>query len=303
MSQVGDGAAPAIPAIRIQSLHKAFGDRPAITDISLEVARGEIFGLLGHNGAGKSTTLGILLGMVAPDRGQTFVGGDPVQTRRAAALSKVGAIFETPCFYDYLSGWDNLLFFVSLSGVMPPREECLRVVGMVGLQDRIHDKVRTYSHGMRQRLGLAQALLPHPEVLILDEPTDGLDPLGIHEMRALIRHLRDTEGITVILSSHLLSEVEQLCDRIAILHEGRMLFSGRWGGGETLYRFSGAPDELLQSTLLDLGLKRSAQLWVVPTDFDPAGAVAALVAAGVRVSEVTPCPQTLEDFYMEAVGR
>ena len=289
------------PAIRVENLRKSFAGRPAVHDLSFEVRPGEIFGLLGHNGAGKSTTFGMLLGMVEPDGGDAFVAGRSVRTERAAALAKVGAIFETPCFYDYLSGWENLTFLVSLSGAKPVTADLQRVVARVGLQDRIRDKVRTYSHGMRQRLGLAQALLPGPEVLLLDEPTDGLDPQGIHEMRAMIRDLRTDAGLTVLLSSHLLAEVEQLCDRVAILHEGRLVFCGEWRRETSLWRISGDPEPSLRSVLERGGLACAGDHWEAPEGFDPGETVAALVAAGIRVTAVHPVQRTLEDFYMEKI--
>src|SRR5262245_7266288 len=171
-------------AIRLENLRKAFAGKPALHGISIEVRQGEIFGLLGHNGAGKSTALGILLGQVYPDEGEAFVAGVSVQRHRARALSRVGAIFEQPRFYDYLSGWRNLQIFTAYSAVVP-RADMEEVVSFVGLTRRIHDHVGTYSQGMRQRLGLAQALLPAPDVVLLDEPTNGLDPEGIAEMREL----------------------------------------------------------------------------------------------------------------------
>ena len=290
------------PALRVEHLRKAFAGRPAVHDLSFEVRRGEIFGLLGHNGAGKSTAFGMLLGLVSPDAGDTWVGSSSLRTERAAALAKVGAIFETPSFYDYLSGWDNLVFLVSLSGVKPDPCSLQRVAAQVGLHDRIRDKVRTYSHGMRQRLGLAQALLPGPEILLLDEPTDGLDPLGIQEMRSAILHLRNEHGLTVLLSSHLLSEVEQLCDRVAILHEGRLLFCGEWSRGTTRWRFEGQPEPLARNVLLQCGLRAVGDAWEAPDDFHPGETVASLVAAGVKVGAVHPVRRTLEDFYLETIG-
>lgn len=289
--------------VSLRSLHKTFGRRPAIEDISLDVPEGEIFGLLGHNGAGKSTTFGILLGMVAPSRGEAFIAGHSVQKNRRLALARVGAIFETPSFYEYLSGWDNLRFFVSLSGQDVPRHELEAAVGLVGLADRIGDPVKNYSHGMRQRLGLAQALVPRPRFILLDEPTDGLDPLGIREMRGLIRRLRGEFGITVMLSSHLLSEVEQLCDRVAILHSGRMVFCGEWHGAPDRWRFDLDPLAPAGEILNAHGLRQVQDVWAAPAGFDPAGLVEALVRAGIQVREVRPVRQTLEDFYLETIGR
>ncbi len=291
--------------IHVDSICKKFRGRPAVAGISFEVARGEIFGLLGHNGAGKSTTFGIALGHVHADSGRVLINGHDVATSRPLALARVGAIFETPAFYDYLSGWRNLHFFVSLGGGAS-RSRMEEVVRLVGLEERIHDPVRAYSHGMRQRLALAQALLPDPEVVMLDEPTEGLDPEGIHEIRSLIQKLRAEHGITVILSSHLLHEVEQLCDRIAILHRGSLVFCGRWqdAGPMGAQWKIGTPDlEKCRAVLKGFGGSALEDGTVsLPDAADPAAVVAALVAAGVRVGEFRKVTRTLEDFYLERTG-
>ena len=213
--------------IRLEHLSKTFKKRVALEDLSLEIRQGEIFGLLGHNGAGKSTTLGMLLGQIYPTSGEAFIRGVSVQKNRQKALDKVGAIFEEPAFHDYLSGWDNLRILTSYSAHLPD-EELREAVRFTGLEKRIHDPVWVYSHGMRQRLALAQALLPRPDLILLDEPAEGLDPEGIYEMRKLIVRLNRERGMTVVLSSHLLAEVEQLCDRVAILNQGRLILEGRW---------------------------------------------------------------------------
>src|SRR5437773_8946617 len=211
--------------IRLSGVFKSFGERVAVDDLNLHVPRGEIFGLLGHNGAGKSTAIGMMLGQVWPTQGEVYVCGHDVTRRRALALQKVGAIFETPAFYDYLSGWRNLEVLSHYSG--PTSRQRIRdVIDWVGLTGREKSKVKTYSHGMRARLALAQALLPQPELLILDEPGDGLDPEGIHELRQTIRRLHRELGLTIFLSSHLLNEVEQLCTRIAVMNQGRKVFDG-----------------------------------------------------------------------------
>lgn len=275
----------------------------ALSELSLTMERGEIFGLLGHNGAGKSTTFGMMLGQVHPDGGEAFIAGHSVQRERAAALRRVGAIFETPAFYDYMSGWENLRFFVSLTGLVSP-ERLLEVVRMVRLEERIHDPVSAYSHGMRQRLALAQALLPDPEFILLDEPTEGLDPEGIHEMREMIRDLRDQRGLTVMLSSHLLSEVELLCDRVAILHRGIMVFCGSWKSDDPRWKLD------LDDWERAIPVLRSAGATVTPPDtlllpleVDMADVVASLVGAGVRVRSVEPQRTTLEDFYLQHISR
>src|SRR5437764_4503777 len=211
--------------IELSNVHKRFGQRMAVDDLTVRVPPGEIYGLLGHNGAGKSTSIGMMLGQVWPTRGEVKICGFEVSTQRRKALAKVGAIFESPAFYDYLSGLKNLEILSSYTA-RTPRKRIQEVIEWVGLTGREDSKVRTYSHGMRARLALAQALLPNPELLILDEPSDGLDPEGIHEMRHTILRLHRELKLTILLSSHFLSEVEQLCSRIAVLNQGRMVFEG-----------------------------------------------------------------------------
>ena len=294
-----------VPAIEIRDLHKKFGGKAAVTGVSFSVQPGEIFGLLGHNGAGKSTTLGVLLGHVYPDRGEAFVGGISVQRHRAQALAKVGAIFEAPRFYDYMSGWRNLEIFTSYSAIVP-RAQLEEAVAFVGLEKRIHDKVGTYSQGMRQRLGLAQALLPAPDVVLLDEPTNGLDPEGIAEMRVLIQRLNRERRITVLFCSHLLSEVEQLCDRVAILNQGSMLYQGRWhdlAPKGSRFRVDAEPWETARGLLNGAALvsEKPNRVIELPPDEDIADTVARFVGAGVKVRAIEPERQTLEQIYLEQV--
>ncbi len=291
-------------AIRLADLKKSFGGKPALHGLSFAVERGEIFGLLGHNGAGKSTALGILLGMVFPDAGEAFIGGISVQRERPLALAKVGAIFETPRFYEYLSGWRNLEIFTSYSAAVP-RKEMLDAVEFVGLSDRIHDKVGTYSQGMRQRLGLAQALLPEPEIVLLDEPTNGLDPEGIAEMRALIQRLNRERGFTVLFCSHLLSEVEQLCDRVAILNQGSLIYCVHWkelAPKGARFRIDAEPWEKVAAQLLGASIVEPGVI-ELPAGADIADVVARLVQAGVKVRGVTPEVQTLEQLYLREVRK
>jgi len=197
----------------------------AVNDISFTVERGDIFGFLGPNGAGKSTTIRMALGLIHPTSGAVSIGGHDLAADRLRALRKVGAFVEAPSFYTYLSGRKNLEIFAALSGGVSNEliNETLRMVGLYG---RENDLVRVYSHGMKARLGIAACLLPRPELMVLDEPTDGLDPHGIREIRDLIKRLAREENLTVFLSSHMLSEVEHLCSRIAILEKGRIILHG-----------------------------------------------------------------------------
>ena len=289
--------------IELNNISKRFGEHWAVRNLSLTVPAGEIYGLLGHNGAGKSTAIGMMLGQVWPTGGQVKLCGYEVTAHRRQALSKVGAIFETPAFYDYLSGWRNLEIYSSYTAVPSPAR-LSEVIDWVGLSGREHSKVRTYSHGMRARLALAQALLPKPELLILDEPSDGLDPEGIHEMRQTVLRLHGELGLTILLSSHLLNEVEQLCTRIAVLNQGRKVFDGTLAdtrASEQQVRlqvsdFSKAVRLLREATLIQD--HRDGQFIVLKPDVGTDRVVRLLVEQGLSVFEIAHGEQTLEDFYL-----
>ncbi|MEK8127339.1 ABC transporter ATP-binding protein [Paenibacillus filicis] len=210
--------------LSVQGLKKRIGKRQIIQGITFDVRAGEIFGFLGPNGAGKTTTIRMLVGLIAPTEGSIHVCGYDVFKQHEQALQYVGCIVENPELYPYLTGWENLEQFARmLPGVGQRRIH--EVVEIVGMDARIHDKVKTYSLGMRQRLGIAQALLNDPKLLILDEPTNGLDPQGIKELREFIRRLSET-GLSLFVSSHLLSEIQQLCDRVAIISRGEVIQVG-----------------------------------------------------------------------------
>src|SRR6266850_1829805 len=209
------------PALRAIALSKAYGKRLAVDHLDLQVDRGELFGFLGPNGAGKTTTIRMALGLVAPTNGSVEILGLEVRRNRSKVLPRVGALVENPALYGYLSGRNNLRAFGDLLGGVSPKriDEVLEIVSLKG---REKDKVKTYSMGMKQRLGLAVALLNDPDLLILDEPANGLDPAGIVEMRDLLRGLA-AEGKTVFISSHVLSEVQQICTRVAIINHGKLI--------------------------------------------------------------------------------
>jgi len=289
--------------IRLSGLCKTFGGRVAVDGLTLHVPRGEIFGLLGHNGAGKSTAIGMMLGQVWPTQGEVLICGHDVTRHRQPALQKVGAIFETPVFYDYLSGRRNLEIFSSYTAPTPP-ERIREVVEWVGLTGREKSKVKTYSHGMRARLALAQALLPQPELLILDEPSDGLDPEGIHEMRQTIRRLRRELGLTIFLSSHLLNEVEQLCTRIAVMNQGRKVFEGSLAEvkqAKDWVRLRVADFPQAVRALRDEKLivdDRDGEFVALAAGVGTDQIVRRLVEQGTAVYEIARHEQTLEDFYL-----
>ncbi|MSU60207.1 MAG: ABC transporter ATP-binding protein [Pedosphaera sp.] len=294
--------------IALANVTKNFGSRRAVDDLTLTVPRGEIFGLLGHNGAGKSTAIGMMLGQVWPTSGAVKVCGHDVTTQRTRALEKVGAIFEAPAFYDYLSGWRNLEI-LSHYTAPTPKERIREVVDWVGLTGREKSKVKTYSHGMRARLALAQALLPRPDLLILDEPGSGLDPEGIAEMRQTIVRLHRELGLTILLSSHLLGEVEQLCSRIAVLNQGRKVFEGSLE--ETKRRnqwvrlrvndFPLAAKVLTEARLISN--QRDGHHVALVEGVDTDAVVRKLVEQGVGVFEVVREAETLESFYLSLMNQ
>src|SRR5476651_266886 len=209
------------PALRAIALSKAYGKRLAVDRLDLQVDRGELFGFLGPNGAGKTTTIRMALGLIAPTNGSVEILGLEVRHNRSKVLPRVGALVESPALYSYLSGRNNLRAFGDLLGGVPDKriDEVLEIVSLTG---RDKDKVKTYSMGMKQRLGLAVALLNDPDLLILDEPANGLDPAGIVEMRDLLRDLA-AQGKTVFISSHVLTEVQQICTRVAIINHGKLI--------------------------------------------------------------------------------
>lgn len=292
-------------ALQTENLTKRFGARTAVDRLTIRVEREDIYGFLGPNGAGKSTTLRMLLGLVRPSSGSIKFPVNDSSWEYLRARSRVGAIIETPAFYENFSARRNLQLLASLSGgVSKKRVE--EVLDIVGLRERAGDPVKVYSYGMRQRLGIAQALLPTPQLIILDEPTNGLDPQGIHETRKLIRRLRDEFRLTILLSSHLLTEIEQLCNRVGIIHEGRLLYEG---GPESLL----APTSLYKVRVDDLAkavevLSKEPGLTVsqngasfLKIDADPqrlAEANALLVGSGIKVYELSPVQQSLEEAFL-----
>lgn len=210
------------PIVQIRNLTKRIGGKTIIDRLTFDVPRGEVFGFLGPNGAGKTTTIRMMVGLMSITEGEILIEGHSIAKEYEKAVIHVGAIVENPEMYKFLTGYQNLVHFARMTpGVT--KERIQEVVSLVGLENRIHDKVKTYSLGMRQRLGVAQALLHRPKLLILDEPTNGLDPAGIRELRDYLRKLAKEEGISVFVSSHLLSEMELMCDRVAIIQAGKLV--------------------------------------------------------------------------------
>lgn len=293
-------------AIFTDSLSKSFGKGlrqvTAVRGVNLAVAPGQVYGFLGPNGAGKTTTIRMLMNLIRPSGGTARIFGQPVQSG-PAALRRVGALVEGPAFYNYLNGWENLEV-VARTAACYDAARIRFLMETLGLAERGKRPVSSFSLGMKQRLGIAAALLSDPDMLILDEPTNGLDPAGIQEIRALIRNLADEQGKTVFVSSHLLNEVEQICDRVAIIYNGEIIREG-----EVRALLSDSAEEIaVQATPSDSARALLEQTWPVRVEGEwlvaaaPKEAapeiVSRLVAAGVAVHQVVQRRQTLEEYFM-----
>jgi len=297
-----------ISTIQLERLTKTFITRrtrfTAVDNISLDVTSGQVYGFLGPNGAGKTTTIRMVMDLMRPTSGVARIFG--LSTRQPDVLRRVGALVEGPAFYGYLTGYDNLLVLAQARGLEARR--CSILLEQVGLAEAAHRRTNQYSLGMKQRLGLAAALLTDPELVILDEPTNGLDPAGIIEMRGFIRDLATQHGKTVFLSSHLLNEVEQICDRVAIIYKGRLVREGQVAAllsEQTCVRVEAEP------------LDKAAQVLAEFGPVTPDGELALLVEAkrahvprlnqslvenGVAVYQLVVEQQTLEEYFLSATS-
>jgi len=300
------------PALETHGLTKRFGERIAVDDVSLVVPRGVAYGFLGHNGAGKTTLIRMLLGLTRASAGSASILGLPVPERRAQALACVGAIVEEPSFYSHLTGYENLKIAAAVRGPRTrPRIE--GVLARVGLDKRARDRVGTYSLGMRQRLGVARCLLSDPDLLILDEPMNGLDPGGMLDVRLMIRALVEDEGRTVFVSSHLLDEVEKTCDVAAIIDGGRVIAQGSIDelvadeAGELVIECDDA-DRALAVLAGDAAVRdpraEHGALRMRLLDHGHAGEInSRLVEAGIVVTRLEPARRSLEDRFLEMTTR
>jgi len=294
--------------LRTVRLTKRYGRRIALADLDLEVRRGRVHGFLGPNGAGKTTCISLILGLIAPAGGHVEMLGLDTRTQLSQALRRTGAILEGPAFYPHLSARDNLRIWGALSGSAEDRR-IDEVLALTGLQARGRDKVRGYSLGMTQRLGLASALLHDPELLILDEPTNGLDPAGMREFRGLIREL-GAAGKTVFVSSHLLNEVEQMCDDVAIIKEGRLITQGpvaalvRRGDALELTTTDNERAQTVIRTLKGVGsVTREQDCLVVEASRERAAEISrALAEEQIYLWELKPRESSLEDFFLEVTS-
>lgn len=296
---------PSDVILRTTNLGKRYGHRWAVKGVNLAVHRGEVFGFLGPNGAGKSTTIRMLLSLVKPTGGGVELFGKHLTSRRREMLRRVGGLVERPDFYLYLSARRNLEIVASLMGGVRP-DSIDEVLEIVGLGSRSRDKVKTYSHGMKQRLGLAQALLGSPEFIILDEPTSGLDPQGIKEVRDLIKRLSTERAITIFLSSHLLSEIEQTATSMAIINAGELIVQGKvqelLHEEDTVVKITATPMETARTIIGRLpfvqAIAVNGQTIEAKMSHQHASAVnAALVQGGVAVHALVP-RRSLEEYFL-----
>ncbi|XUW99621.1 MAG: ABC transporter ATP-binding protein [Dehalogenimonas sp.] len=296
--------------LRTSGLTKYFGTLAAVKNLNLELRKGEVFGFLGPNGAGKSTTVGMLLNLIAPTAGEIEIFGLKLEEHRWQILRRIGAIIEEPAFYPYLSGWDNLEALSKAIGDVPITK-IKEVLERVNLFDRSKDRYQTYSMGMKQRLGIAAAMLRDPELIILDEPTNGLDPAGTKEIRDLIPELAH-ENRAVFLCSHLLHEVELVCDRVAIIKKGNMianapvrelLTTGQVLQVRVVDSDITAASELLKSLPWIRSVKSENGYLVVDTPKESGAQVnKALAEKNIFASEIVPHVASLEDIFLELTG-
>lgn len=300
-------------AVQIRGLTKKFGSKTIVDNLSFDIPKGEVFGFLGPNGAGKTTTIRMMVGLMGMNAGQVLINGIDVSKHFEEAMRHVGAIVENPEMYKYLSGYQNLAMYARMNRDIT-KERIDEVVAFVGLEHSIRAKVKTYSLGMRQRLGLAQALLHKPSVLILDEPTNGLDPAGIRELRDHLRKLAEQEGVAVVVSSHLLSEMELMCDRVAIIQNGKLvdvqqlrsdavaeqtitvLFEVEENAAAT------AELTLSQASGVEEVVTKDGLLQVLTTREQIPGLNELLVQAGIKVYGIRTASKTLEDKFLEVTG-
>ncbi|PIC74564.1 ABC transporter ATP-binding protein [Sporosarcina sp. P17b] len=293
------------PIVELQNLTKVIGNKKIIDNISLSLYPGQITGFLGPNGAGKTTTIRMMVGLMKRTSGEILIDGKSLSEDFEEGLSKVGVIVENPEMYKFMSGYKNLLHFARMQKDIS-KERINEVVTQVGLEQRIHEKVSTYSLGMRQRLGLAQALLHRPKFLILDEPTNGLDPAGIREFRQHLRTVAETEGVSVFVSSHMLSEIELMCDRIAVIQNGRLVdIRDMSETTQSHYYLELSPAEEAKSLLiskgftvesLPVGLLLQAEKEQIPS------IIQLLTSNKIEVYAVQPHRKTLEDQFLEMTG-
>lgn len=296
-----------VSVLQTEGLSKHFGPLKAVQDLNLDVREGDLYGFLGPNGSGKTTSMRMILRLIRPTSGKVKIFGEDIRENFIGIMQKVGALVELPAYYPYLSAVKNLEVLRLASGGVP-ESRIPEILEVVGLASRMYDRVGTYSQGMRQRLGIAMALLSKPRLVFLDEPTNGLDPSGINHIREVIQELNRKDGVTFIISSHLLHEVELTCTRIGMIKHGKMIVQDKLDSiiARTVDGLLVACDPSAKAIGLlkgkdgirDVRLEADGRLRVV---CDPAGFAdlnAFLVTHGVTVSELTPVRKTLEEFFL-----
>jgi ABC-2 type transport system ATP-binding protein len=294
------------PTLVANHLTKVIGDRTIVDSVSFQLYPGEVFGFLGPNGAGKTTTIRMLVGLIKPTAGSATVCGFDIRRDFEKAMRHVGCIVETPDLYRFMTGRENLEHFARMLGAHA--DEIERVAELVQLSHRLDQRVGTYSLGMRQRLGIAQALLGSPRLLILDEPANGLDPAGIREIRELLRGLATERQMSVFVSSHLLGEIEMMCDRVAIIHHGRILRDGpvkELISSRQEMEFRVGDVERAAQIVREKGFEFRAdtdRLWISIDENDAPSLVAALTAGGIAVFHAHRRVETLEEMFLQATG-
>ncbi|PRA08465.1 MULTISPECIES: ABC transporter ATP-binding protein [unclassified Paenibacillus] len=293
------------PVVRIQGVSKIISSRSLVSDLTLDISPGQVFGFLGPNGAGKTTTIRMMVGLMSISKGDIFISGHSVKNEFEKAVAQVGAIVENPEMYKFLTGYQNLVHFARMSpGVT--KERIAETIERVGLTARIHDKVKTYSLGMRQRLGVAQAILHKPKLLVLDEPTNGLDPQGIRELRDYLRQLTQEEGITVFVSSHLLSEMELMCDTVAIIQNGKLIDVRNLrteAGSDALIEVAFELNDADRAADLIQGAIVQGNVLVVRVSREQIPDInAKLVSEGVQVYGIRNVTHTLEEQFLQVTG-
>lgn len=291
------------PFVRVKNVSKTIRGKQIIQAINFDLMPGQITGFIGPNGAGKTTTIRIMTGLMKPTSGEVEIGGISMQQNFSEAIRPVGVIVENPEMYSYLSGYKNLLHFARMHDKVS-KEELARIIEQVGLTDRIHEKVSTYSLGMRQRLGLAQALLHKPKFLILDEPTNGLDPAGIRELRLLLRKLAEEEGVAVLVSSHLLTEIELMCDRIIIIQRGQIVETRDIRAAQqSRYRFDIDNEALEILSSYNYTFTQLENFTIVDIEREQVPAlIAQLVEKNIAIYAVAPYHESLEDQFLQVTG-
>lgn len=293
------------PIVQLQNISKTIGGKQLIQQLNIDLYPGQITGFLGPNGAGKTTTIRMMTGLMHPTEGNVIIDGLSLKENYEEAISKVGVIVENPEMYKFMSGYKNLLHFARMHKNVT-KERIEEVVKQVGLEKRIHEKVSTYSLGMRQRLGLAQALLHRPKFLILDEPTNGLDPAGIREFRMYLRKIAAEDGVSVFVSSHLLSEIELMCDRVAVIQNGKLIDIRDINVvTSSFYYIEATPNnqaaELLQKFDYNFVTENNGYVVEIKKEDIPK-LISQFVNEGIQLFAVQPHQKTLEDQFLEMTG-